>query len=107
MEAPKVKRCFCFFKSSLSGPLTDWVTDGLKTREKWQNRKTKLGTSALNVHNAQNRAKRGEEVLRWASQAAVTHGLLVNNTWVTAVTDWFQSEAFCTFMCFNASGRSY
>ncbi len=91
-----------FFKSSLSDPLTVWVTDGLKTCEKWQNRKTKLGTSALNIHNAQNRAKRCEEVLRWAPQAAVTHGLLDNNTCVTAVTDWLQSEAFRTFMCFNA-----
>ncbi len=63
------------------------MTDGLKSCEKLQNRKTKLGTSALNVHNEQTMAERGEEVFYWAPQAAVTHGLSVNYTWVTAVTN--------------------
>ncbi len=42
---------------------------------------------ALRVHNAQNRDKRGEEVFCLAPKAAVTHGLSVNYTWVTAVTN--------------------
>ncbi len=75
-----------FKKSSLSGPLTDWVTDRLKTCEKLQNRKQSVAHQpALRVHNAQNRDKRGEEVFCLAPKAAVTHGLSVNYTWVTAV----------------------
>ncbi len=63
------------------------MTDRLKTCERWQNRKTKRGTSALRVHNAQNRDKRAEEVFCLAPKRAVTHGLSVNYTCVTAVID--------------------